>query len=122
MILTGIVEGIFGGQLVFRGFSTLNNLARISASEMYQREIDETRLEKIIAFLKDNPFRFFPELILGLQFEDEIAISTLRQEDTQYTLSETKRTRTKFNLSDGITLKRPSLIHRLTLVKALIQN
>ena len=81
MKLTGIVESVFTGRYVFRGYATLSNLAKISKPNgKYQRETDQKRIDEIIAFLKDNPYSFFTELLLGLQFKDTRALTSLQQE------------------------------------------
>lgn len=78
MKLTGIVESVFGGRLIFRGFATIANLVKYStANYTYQRPLDENRIDKIIEYLRDNPYRFFSELLFGLQLNDENAISQL---------------------------------------------
>ena len=40
MKLTGIIEDVFRGVTIFRGYATLKTLARLSASTSYQRDKD----------------------------------------------------------------------------------
>lgn len=81
MKLTGIVESVFTGRYVFRGYATMSNLAKISRPNgEYQREADKKRIDDIIAFLRDNPYSFFTELLFGLQFKDVRALTSLQQE------------------------------------------
>ena len=81
MKLTGIVESVFTGRYVFRGYATLANLAKISKPNgEYQREADKKRIDEIIKFLTDNPYSFFTELLFGLQFKDQRALTSLQQE------------------------------------------
>lgn len=78
MILRGVIEHTFGGALCFRGFARIGDLAKISKSkETYQRVADKKRASDILEFLKNSEFRFFPELIFGLNFEDSNAIQNI---------------------------------------------
>ena len=95
MILKGIIEETFGGFLIFRGYASLKDLAIISDAENYQRESEAERIDDIIEFLKNGTFRFFPELILSLQFDDSEAIFSLRDIES-----------TNKSFSDGIKLKK----------------
>lgn len=79
MILKGIVESSFGGRTLFRGFATLKNLARVSISTLYQREVEPSRVEEIKTFLIDGSFRFFPELLFGMRLPDNQAINHIYQ-------------------------------------------
>lgn len=66
MTLTGIIEQSFRGQIIFRGFATLRNLANLSKPGFYQRPVDEkNRLEEICKYLNESQFLFFPELIFS---------------------------------------------------------
>lgn len=80
MKLTGIIENVFGGRYVFRGYATLANLVKFSKPNYsYQRPIDEERIKEIELFLKDGSiYRFFSELLFGLQFKDPNAIRKLQ--------------------------------------------
>ena len=80
MKLTGIIETVFGGNYIFRGFATISNLVKYSqANYTYQRPTDQTRIDSIIEYLRNNQFRFFPELLFGLELNDPNAISLLQQ-------------------------------------------
>ena len=47
MKLTGIIEDVFRGVTIFRGYATLKTLARLSASTSYQRDKDPDRIDAI---------------------------------------------------------------------------
>lgn len=80
MKLTGIIESVFGGRYIFRGFATISNLVKYStANYTYQRPIDETRIDKIIEYLRNDKFRFFSELLFGLELNDAEAIVQLNK-------------------------------------------
>ncbi len=70
MKLTGIIEQSFMGQILFRGYATLGNLARISKGTEYQREVDEDRLREIAEYYHSSQYLFFPELIFGWYIND----------------------------------------------------
>lgn len=78
MKLTGIIEQTFRGQVLFRGFATLKNLARISKGTEYQREIDEDRLEEITDFYNLSQYLFFPELIFGWHISDRTILNSFK--------------------------------------------
>lgn len=78
MILKGIVEETFGSTTVFRGYATLKSLASLSEAKEYQRPVYENRLEDIVQFIKDGVYRFFPELIFSLQFNDTSALAQIK--------------------------------------------
>lgn len=60
MKLTGIIESVFGGRYIFRGYATISNLVKYSqANYTYQRPTDENRIDSIIEYLRNNQFRFF---------------------------------------------------------------
>lgn len=81
MKLTGIIESIFDGRYILRGYAPITDLIEYSkANPSYQREADAERVTKLINFLRgDNPYKFFTELLLGLEFSDTHAISLLRE-------------------------------------------
>lgn len=80
MKLTGIIESVFGGRYIFRGFATISNLVKYStANYTYQRPIDERRIDKIIDYLRNGKFRFFSELLFGLELNDPEAIVQLNK-------------------------------------------
>lgn len=79
MIIRGVIEYTFGGALCFRGFAKIGDLAKISIAdiEAYQREADLERANKILDFLSESKYRFFPELVFGLKFNDPNAIQNI---------------------------------------------
>lgn len=80
MKLTGIIESVFGGIYLFRGFATISNLVKYSsANYTYQRPLDEKRIDKIVEYLRNDKFRFFSELLFGLELNDSQAISQLNK-------------------------------------------
>ena len=80
MILRGVIEHTFGGALCFRGFAKIGDLANLSfVKDSYQRKVDIERSAKILEFLENGTYRFFPELIFGLQFQDSNAIENILQ-------------------------------------------
>ena len=86
MKLTGIVEDVFGGRTVFRGYATLRTLYKLSKSSDYQRKEDETRLPEICDFLKNSPFRFYPELLFAWQIDEADALKKLKFDQLQGTI------------------------------------
>ena len=81
MKLTGIIESVFGGRFIFRGFATIANLVKYSKPNYsYQRPLDEKRIDKIIEYLSKDQFRFFPELLFGLELNDQDAILQLNKQ------------------------------------------
>ncbi|MBO7571322.1 MAG: hypothetical protein IKJ98_02265 [Bacteroidales bacterium] len=81
MKLTGIIESVFGGRYLFRGFATISNLVKYStANYTYQRTLDNKRIEKIIEYLRNDKFRFFSELLFGLELDDPHAILQLNKQ------------------------------------------
>lgn len=80
MKLTGIIESVFGGRYLFRGYATISNLVKYSTPNYtYQRPIDENRIDKIIDYLRNDNFRFFSELLFGLELNDPNAILQLNK-------------------------------------------
>lgn len=80
MKLSGIVESVFGGRYIFRGFATISNLIKYStANYTYQRPIDEKRIDSIIDYLQNSQFRFFSELLFGLELNDPNAFAMLNR-------------------------------------------
>lgn len=81
MKLTGVIECVFHGVYIFRGYATLKNLVTYSyPNYQYQRPTNKNRINSIVDFYKsDNPYEFFPELIFGLQFKDEKFIEYIRK-------------------------------------------
>ena len=81
MKLTGIVEDVFRGVTIFRGYATLNTLARLSSTTSYQRGSQGERIEEILNYMDRSQFFFFPELILGWQISENDTIPNLKYED-----------------------------------------
>lgn len=94
--LTGIVEDVFGGRTVFRGYATLRTLYKLSQSSDYQRKEDKERLPAICNFLRNSPFRFYPELLFAWQIEESEALTKLKVSQTQGTI----------NFTNGISIKK----------------
>lgn len=81
MKLTGIIESVFGGRYIFRGFATIANLVKFSETNYtYQRPTDNKRIDKIIEYLRNDKFRFFSELLFGLELNDFNAITQLNKQ------------------------------------------
>lgn len=72
MKLSGIIESIFEGRYIFRGYARLVDLVNYSKPNLnYQREADKIRVDNLVDFLNgDNPYKFFTEILLGLEFHD----------------------------------------------------
>ena len=65
MTLRGIVDRSLG-QLCFRGFAPIKELARISKADYeYQRDIVDRQQARISNFLDNEKYLFFPEVILS---------------------------------------------------------
>ena len=80
MKLTGIIESVFGGRYLFRGYATISNLVKYStANYTYQRPLDEKRIDRIIEYLQNDKYRFFSELLFGLELNDPIALIELNK-------------------------------------------
>lgn len=80
MKLTGIIESVFGGRYLFRGYATISNLVKYStANYTYQRPLEEKRIDKIIEYLRNDKFRFFSELLFGLELNDPNAMMQLNK-------------------------------------------
>lgn len=73
MILRGILDSSLNGQLCFRGFAPIKELARISKADYtYQRNPIEGR-EDIQDFLEKENYLFFPEIILSYKFKHDFS-------------------------------------------------
>ncbi len=105
MILKGIIEQTFGGMLIFRGYASLKDLANISKTDSYQREVDTTRIENIIDFLRNGTFRFFPELIFSMQFNDSDAIYSIREGANKVFTDEIRLVKGKFSFQENFEKK-----------------
>jgi hypothetical protein len=103
--LTGIIENVFDGMTVFRGYATLRTLMKLSKPGEYQRKEDSERLPKIGDFLRESPFKFFPELIFGWQMEDETALPKIKGGQESGTISLTNKLKikkAKFKFQDAL--------------------
>lgn len=96
MKLTGIIEEVFRGVTIFRGYATLRTLAKLSESTSYQREKDPDRIEAITNYIKASSYIFFPELILGWQLDNHDALRKIKDEDNVSSIS----------LDNGIKIKK----------------
>ena len=82
MKLTGIIEDVFRGVTIFRGYATLRTLAKLSSTTSYQRDYTDERIDEILRYMSDSQFFFFPELILGWQIEEVDAIRKIKEEES----------------------------------------
>lgn len=96
MKLTGIIEDVFRGVTIFRGYATLGTLAKLSFSTSYQRERDQKRVEAITEYMKNSSYVFFPELIFGWQMDNPDAIRQIKEEKNTSSIS----------LNNGIKIKK----------------
>lgn len=96
MKLTGIIEDVFRGVTIFRGYATLKTLARLSASTSYQRDKDPDRIDAIKDYISNSSYVFYPELILGWQLDNPNAIRTIKEEENTSSIS----------LNNGIKIKK----------------
>lgn len=103
--LTGIVEDVFGGRTVFRGYATLRTLYKLSQSSDYQRKEDKARLPAICNFLQNSPFRFYPELLFAWQIEENEALIKLKFSQTDGTI----------NFNNGISIKKAKFTFQKTI-------
>ncbi|WP_302613833.1 hypothetical protein [uncultured Bacteroides sp.] len=81
MKLKGIIEDVFRGVTIFRGYATLGTLARLSIPQNYQRPQDKYRVSKIKEYMDASSFVFFPELIFGWQIDDNQVIRQIKEDD-----------------------------------------
>lgn len=96
MKLTGIIENVFRGITIFRGYATLRTLAKLSGSTSYQRAKDLDRIKSIKEYIKNSSYVFFPELILGWQLDNDDAIRKIKEEENTSSIS----------LNNGIKIKK----------------
>lgn len=107
MKLTGIIEDVFRGVTIFRGYATLKTLARLSSSTSYQRDKDPDRIDAIKDYISNSSYVFYPELILGWQLDNPDAIRVIKEEEKTNNISlnkgiKIKKTKFKFkSLSFG---------------------
>ena len=146
MKLTGIIEEVFRGVTIFRGYATLKTLAKLSSSTNYQRDLIGKRIDEILLYMKESQFLFFPELILGWQIEDNEAINKIKKDESASGFLiengiRIKKSKFKFkSLSDGeepktkvVTIEIPDTIsntlfsridgnHRLVVIDKIMQG
>lgn len=113
MKLTGIIEQVFGSRKVFRGYATMRTLVSMSKPSEYQRKLEESRLEEILSYLNNSPFKFFPELIFAWQMPDNEVLNKLcytqqtgkisRMTEAGFTI-----TKSKFVMQDAIDGNNPT--------------
>lgn len=96
MKLTGIIENVFRGITIFRGYATLRTLAKLSASTSYQRDRDIDRIKSIKEYIENSSYVFFPELILGWQLDNLEAIRKIKEEENTSSIT----------LNNGIKIKK----------------
>ena len=96
MKLTGIIEDVFRGVTIFRGYATLKTLAKLSASTSYQRDKDPDRIDAIKDYISNSSYVFYPELILGWQLDNPDAIRIIKEEENTSSVS----------LNNGIKIKK----------------
>lgn len=87
MKLTGIIEEVFRGVTIFRGYATLRTLAILSESTSYQRDKDPDRIEAITNYIRKSSYVFFPELILGWQLDNPDALRKIKEEENTSSIS-----------------------------------
>lgn len=99
MKLTGIIEQVFHGQILFRGYAPLRDLARLSQCKEYQRFTDSDRINEIQEFYKSSSFLFFPELIFGWILKDNNTLRLIKEQQTG-----------TINAYDGIKFKKAKFV------------
>lgn len=68
--LEGIIYKAFDNYVVLRGFAEIGDLAAISQkSESYQRVADEEHKKRIVEFLEEGKYVYFPDVILACRAE-----------------------------------------------------
>ena len=81
MKLKGLIEEVFRGVTIFRGYATIGTLARLSRSQNYQRSKDIDRVNKIKEYMESSSFVFFSELIFGWQIDNAQVITQIKEEE-----------------------------------------
>tara|TARA_B110000902_G_scaffold111846_1_gene131895 strand:- start:1409 stop:1705 length:297 start_codon:yes stop_codon:yes gene_type:complete len=72
MILRGILDRSLSSQICIRGFAPIKELAKISRADYsYQRNPIYEQQEEISAFLDEEEFLFFPEVILSYKIKSD---------------------------------------------------
>ena len=129
MKLTGIIEDVFRGVTIFRGYATLKTLARLSASTSYQRDKDPDRIDAIKDYISNSSYVFYPELILGWQLDNPDAIlprisfnnRTHNNRDSRAWMINAKYVRLK-NVEIGYTINKPKLVPLLNYVRFYVSG
>lgn len=74
MIIRGILDNSLNGQLCIRGFAPIKELERISKADYdYQRNPLEEHEAEILDFLDNEPYLFFPEIILSYKIKHDFS-------------------------------------------------
>lgn len=81
MKFKGLIEDVFRGVTIFRGYATLGTLAKLSIPQNYQRSQDIDRVNKIKEYMDSSSFVFFSELIFGWQIDDDQVIKQIKEEE-----------------------------------------
>lgn len=81
MKLKGLIEDVFRGVTIFRGYATLGTLAKLSVPQNYQRKQDIERVDKIKEYMDSSTFVFFSELIFGWQINDSQVIRQIKEDE-----------------------------------------
>jgi hypothetical protein len=94
--LKGLIEEVFTGITIFRGYATLKTLAELSKLGNYQRSHEKERISAIKEYMSSSPFIFFPELIFGWQIKDDSVIKQIKEEETIKSIDDIKFKKNKF--------------------------
>lgn len=87
--LEGIIYKTFENYVVLRGFAEISDLAAISKkSDSYQRVADEEHKRKIIKFLEEGKYVYFPDVILACRAENYSEFRTMVGSDDDVDFSD----------------------------------
>ena len=81
MKLKGLIEEVFRGVTIFRGYATLGTLAKLSTPQNYQRSQDADRVDKIKEYMNSSSFVFFSELIFGWQIGKDEILTQIKEDE-----------------------------------------
>ena len=81
MKLKGLIEEVFRGVTIFRGYATLGTLAKLSTPQDYQRSQDVDRVNKIKEYMNSSSFVFFSELIFGWQIGEDDVLTQIKEDE-----------------------------------------
>ena len=81
MKLKGLIEEVFRGVTIFRGYATLGTLAKLSTPQDYQRSQDLDRVNKIKEYMNSSSFVFFSELIFGWQIGEDEVLTQIKEDE-----------------------------------------